>query len=87
MACASGGNNPTDLLTNIKLMDNTELTLAELKNCNGGAGWLLAAGYIIAKEGTKAIEFYRDLADNLSDGESVGNAIVNAGHSSGTIED
>ena len=67
-------------------MTNTELTLDQLEACNGGAGWLVPAGYIIAKEGVKAIEFYKDLAGNLSEGKNLGAAIVAAGHSSGTIE-
>ena len=66
-------------------MTNTELTLEQLQTCSGG--WYLPAAYIIAKEGTKAICFYKDLAENLSEGKDVGAAVVAAGHSSGTIED
>ena len=69
----------------LKTMANTELTLDQLKTCSGG--WYLPAAYIIAKEGTKAICFYKDLAENLSEGKDVGAAVVAAGHSSGTIDD
>ena len=47
---------------------------------------MISAGYIIAKEGPKAICFCRGLAKNLSDGKGVGASVVAAGHSSGTIE-
>ena len=67
-------------------MKNTELSIEQLEACTGGAGWMIPAGYIIAKEGAKAIKFYSDLADNLSEGKNLGAAIVSAGHSSGTIE-
>ena len=66
-------------------MSNTELTHDQLEACAGGAAWI-PAGYIIAKEGAKAIKFYSDLADNLSEGKNLGAAIVSAGYSSGTIE-
>tara|TARA_B100001758_G_C17745236_1_gene272500 strand:- start:25 stop:231 length:207 start_codon:yes stop_codon:yes gene_type:complete len=68
-------------------MTNTELTLDQLEACTGGAGWFIPAGYIIAKEGVKAICFYKDVAENLSEGKDLGAAVVAAGHSSGTIED
>ena len=67
-------------------MNNTKLSIEQLESCTGGAGWMIPAGYIIAKEGTKAICFYKDLAKNLSEGKCVGAAVVAAGHSSGTIE-
>ena len=67
-------------------MNNTELSIEQLEICAGGAAWMIPAGYIIAKEGTKAICFYKDLAKNLSDGKCVGAAVVAAGHSSGTID-
>ena len=69
----------------LKTMANTELTLDQLKTCSGG--WYVPAAYIIAKEGAKAVQFYKDLADNLSEGKNVGAAVVAAGHSSGTIEE
>ena len=79
-------SNPFITLTHLlKTMTNTELTLDQLKTCSGG--WYVPAAYIIAKEGAKAVQFYKDLADNLSEGKNVGAAIVAAGHSSGTIED
>ena len=68
-------------------MTNTELTLDQLEACTGGAGWLVPAGYIIAKEGAKAVQFYMDLADNMSEGKNLGASVVAAGHSSGTIEE
>ena len=43
------------------------------------------AGYITAKEGTKAVPFYKDLYRN-SKMANVGAAVVAADHSSGTIE-
>ena len=64
-------------------MTNTELTLDQLKTCSGG--WYLSAAYLIAKEGAKAIQFYMDLGDHLSEGKNLGAAVVAAGHSSGTI--
>ena len=67
-------------------MNNTELTIEQLETCTGGAAWMIPAGYIIAKEGAKAICFYKDLAKNFSDGKCVGAAVVAAGHSSGTID-
>ena len=67
-------------------MNNTELSMAQLESCTDKAGWMIPDGYIIAKEGTKAICFYKDLAKNLSEGKCVGAAVVAAGHSSGTIE-
>ena len=79
-------SNPFITLTHLlKTMTNTELTLDQLKTCSGG--WYVPAAYIIAKEGAKAVQFYKDLADNLSEGKNVGAAVVAAGHSSGTIED
>ena len=66
-------------------MNNTELSIAQLESCTGGAGWMIPAGYIIAKEGAKAVQFYMDLGDNLSEGKNLGAAVVAAGHSSGTI--
>ena len=67
-------------------MNNTELSIEQLETCAGGAAWMIPAGYIIAKEGAKAIKFYSDLADNLSEGKNLGAAVVSAGHRSGTIE-
>ena len=66
-------------------MTNAELTLDQLQTCSGG--WYLPAAYIIAKEGAKAVQFYKDVAENLSEGKDVGAAVVAAGHSSGTIDD
>ena len=66
-------------------MTNTELTLDQLQTCSGG--WYLPAAYIIAKEGAKAVQFYKDVAENISEGKDVGAAVVAAGHSSGTIDD
>ena len=70
-------------MTNTELTFDQELTLDQLKNCSGG--WYLPAAYIIAKEGAKAVQFYMDLGDNLSEGKNLGAAVVAAGHSSGTI--
>ena len=79
-------SNPFITLTHLlKTITNTELTLDQLKTCSGG--WYVPAAYIIAKEGAKAVQFYKDLADNLAEGKNVGAAVVAAGHSSGTIED
>ena len=68
-------------------MNNTELSFEQLKTCTGGAGWFVPAGYIIAKEGAKAIQFYKDAKANYENGDDVDVAILKAGHSSGTIED
>ena len=68
-------------------MNNTELSVEQLKSCTGGAGWFVPAGYIIAKEGAKAIQFYKDAKANYENGDDVDVAILKAGHSSGTIED
>ena len=68
-------------------MKNTELSVEQLKSCTGGAGWFIPAGYIIAKEGAKAIQFYIDAKANYENGDDVDVAILKAGHSSGTIED
>ena len=68
-------------------MNNTELSVEQLKSCTGGAGWFIPAGYIIAKEGAKAIQFYKDAKANYENGDDVDVAILKAGHSSGTIED
>ncbi len=68
-----------------KMMSNTELSLTQLEACAGG--WYLPAAYIIAKEGSKAIQFYKDAATNVAEGKSLGAAVVAAGHSSGTIDD
>ena len=65
---------------------NIELSIEQLEACTGGIAWIIPAAYIIAKEGTKAICFGKDLKKNLSDGKPPGAAIVAAGHSSGTIE-
>ena len=70
-------------MTNTELTFDQELTLDQLKNCSGG--WYLPAAYIIAKEGAKAVQFYMDLGDNLSEGKNLGAAVAAAGHSSGTI--
>ena len=67
--------------------NNTELSVEQLKSCAGGAGWFIPAGYIIAKEGAKAIQFYKDAKANYENGDDVDVAILKAGHSSGTIED
>ncbi len=67
------------------MSNKTELSLDQLKTCAGG--WYLPAAYIIATEGGKAIQFYKDVAKNVSEGEPLGAAVVAAGHSSGTIED
>ena len=72
-------------LTHTQPMNNSELSIEKLETCSGGAAWI-PAGYIIAKEGTKAVQFYKDLYQNLKDGKCVGAAVVAAGHSSGTIE-
>ena len=64
---------------------NTELSLDQLETCAGG--WYLPAAYIIAKEGAKAVQFYKDVTKNVSEGKPLGAAVVAAGHSSGTIED
>ena len=40
-----------------------------------------------AKEGAKAIKFYKDAKANYENGDDVDVAILKAGHSSGTIED
>ena len=72
-------------MTNTEITLDQELTLDQLKTCSGG--WYLPAAYIIAKEGAKAVQFYMDLGDNLSEGKNLGAAVVAAGHSSGTIED
>ena len=69
------------------IMNNTELSVEQLKSCSGGAGWFVPAGYIIAKEGAKAIQFYKDAKANYENGDDVDVAILKAGHSSGTIED
>jgi len=69
--------------TSHQTMTNTELTLDQLKTCSGG--WYLPAAYLIAKEGAKAVQFYMDLGDHLSEGKNLGAAVVAAGHSSGTI--
>ena len=69
------------------IMKNTELSVEQLKSCTGGAGWFIPAGYIIAKEGAKAIQFYKDAKANYENGDDVDVAILKAGHSSGTIED
>ena len=66
-------------------MNNSELSIEQLETCSGGAVWNPAA-YIIAKEGTKSVPYYKDLYRNLKDGKCVGAAVVAAGHSSGTIE-
>ena len=68
-------------------MNNTELSTEQLKSCTGGAGWFVPAGYIIAKEGAKAIQFYKDAKENYENGDDLDVAILKAGHSSGTIED
>ena len=65
-------------------MTKTELSLTQLKACNGG--WHLPAAYILAKEGPKALQFVKDTADNISEGKPLGAAIVAAGHSSGILE-
>ena len=72
-------------LTHTQPMNNSELSIEKLETCSGGAAWI-PAGYIIAKEGTKAVPFYKDLYRNLKDGKCVGAAVVAADHSSGTIE-
>ena len=68
-------------------MNNTELSVEQLKSCTGGTGWFVPAGYIIAKQGVKAIQFYKDAKENYENGDDDGVAILKAGHSSGTIED
>ena len=67
------------------IMNNTELTLDQLKACSGG--WYAPFLPIIAKEGAKAIQFYRDAKANYENGDDLDVAILKAGHSSGTIED
>ena len=47
-----------------------ELSSDQIEACTGGAVWI-SASYIIAKEGAKAIKFYSDLADNLSEGKKI----------------
>ena len=66
-------------------MTENELTIDQLQACAGG--WHIPALTLIAKEGAKAVKFYSDLADNLSEGKNLGAAVVSAGHSSGTIKD
>ena len=39
-------------------MNNSELSIEQLETCSGGAAWI-PTGYIIAKEGTKAVQFYK----------------------------
>ena len=68
-----------------KTISNTELSLTQLEACAGG--WYLPAAYIIAKEGSKAIQFYKDAATNVAEEKSLGAAVVAAGHSLGTIDD
>ena len=68
-------------------MNNTELSAEQLKSCTGGAGWFVPAGYIIAKEGAKAIQFYKDAKENYKNGDDLDVANPKAGHSAGTIED
>ena len=59
----------------------------QLQSCTGGAGWFVSAHYTIAKEGAKAIQFYKDAKANYESGDDVDVAILKAGHSSGIIED
>ena len=68
-------------------MNNPELSVEQLQSCTGGGGWFVPAGYIIAKEDAKAIQFYKDAKANYENGDDVDVAILKAGHSSGTIED
>ena len=86
MVCALEGyiNLPLSL-NHFKTISNTELSLTQLEACAGG--WYLPAAYIIAKKGSKAIQFYKDAATNVAEGKSLGAAVVAAGHSSGTIND
>ena len=83
--CVSEGYHPSVPLTYIKTMTNAELSMTQLEACAGG--WYLPAAYIIAKEGAKAVQFYKDAATNSSQGKSLGTAVVSAGHRSGTIDD
>ena len=68
-------------------MNDTDFSVELFKSCTGGACWFVPAGYIIAKEGAKAIQFYKDAKPNYENGDDVDVAILKAGHSSGTIED
>ena len=59
----------------------------QLQSCTGGAGWFVPAAYTIAKEGAKAIQFYKDAKVNYENGDDLDMAILKPGHSSGKIED
>ena len=64
-----------------------ELQLTDLQDLNGGIGyWMIGAGYIMAKEGAKAWQFYKDAKKNYENGDDVDVAILKAGHSSGTLD-
>ena len=64
--------------------EDSELTAEQLKNVSGG--WQLKALAFIASNGPKAAKFYKDLYDNVSNGDDLGPAIVKAGKSSGTTK-
>ena len=64
--------------------EDSELTVEQLENVSGG--WQLKALAFIASNGPKAAKFYKDLYDNVSNGDDLGPAIVKAGKSSGTTK-
>ena len=68
------------------MISQSELSMAQLESWSDRAGWMIPAGYIIAKEGTKPICFNKDLAENLSERKCVGAVVVAGGHRSGTID-
>ena len=57
--------------------EDSELTVEQLENVSGG--WQLKALAFIASNGPKAAKFYKDLYENVSQGDDLGPAIVKAG--------
>ena len=63
---------------------NSELTMKQMEAISGGSPAHLAAlGAVLAVEKTGALSFYVNLAKNLSDGQCMKNAALNAGKSAG----